>query len=227
MKNQITPSNQFARASKLTNPTYLSALAYWALRKLTRIQFHHVYAVDLSQPQEAAGLENGFAVSVVKHLEDLENLPPGMEAQLNEQSGMSCRALCERGARLYFIHSGHDIACQLNINSGEVTVDSPADLHFRLNATDAFLNYLYTRDAFRGHGLARKLIRYACSDLSKQDKQRCFAHIRATNHASLNAFKLCGWRFCGRIITTTSRHFLAAPGCAQSGILVSPVVSRA
>lgn len=227
MKSQFTPSNLSVLARKLKNPTYLSALAYWALRKLTRVQFHHVYAIELSQPQETVELANGLAISVVKDLGDLEKLPSGLEKQLNEQSGMSCRALCERGARVYFIHNEHDVACQLNISSDEVTVDSPTDLHFRLKASDTFLNYLYTRDAFRGYGLARKLIRYACSDLSKQGKQRCFAHIRATNHASLNAFKLCGWRVCGRIITTTSRRFLAAPGCAQSGILVTPVVTRA
>lgn len=210
-------------ASKLTNRTYLSATLYWILRKLTGIQFHQVFSINVSAAPRDIQLTKPFEVSILERVEDVDCLPPGIEAQLNEQSGMSCRALCECGARLYFINDGKNVACQLNIRSSDVEVDSPTHLNLQFQCNDAFLNYLYTHDAYRGKGLARELILYACNDLERLGKQRCFAHIRATNHASLSAFQRSGWRQCCKIITTTSGRFLGAPGCPESGVKVSPI----
>lgn len=209
--------------SRLTNVIYLSATAYWILRKLTGIQLHKVVAIDTTLTPLSISLEAPLEIAVLKRIQDIDHLPSGMETQLDEQSGMSCRALCEHGAHLYFIHDGKNIACQLNILTGDIVVDSPTHLQFRFQERQAFLNYLFTRDSYRGHGLARQLIQYACNDLAKRGTQRCFAHIRATNHASLSTFRHSGWKQCGKIITTISGRFLAAPGCAQSGIDVAPV----
>jgi L-amino acid N-acyltransferase YncA len=104
-----------------------------------------------------------------------------------------------------------------------VTVDSPTDLSLQLDAGTVFLNYLYTREPYRGRSLAGELIRLACADLAAKGLRRCLAHIRATNHASLASFKKAGWTRCGRIISTTSGRFIAALGCEQSGLRVQPL----
>lgn len=222
MKDHASQSAIRTRVSKLTNRTYLSATLYWVLRKLTGVQVHQVFAIDVSAASRNIQLTKPLQFSVLARAQDVDSLPPGIEAQLDEQSGMPCRALCECGARLYFIHDGKNVACQLNIRSDNVTVDSPTNLSLQFSTSDTFLNYLFTRDTYRGHGLARVLILYVCADLAKLGKQRCFAHIRATNHASLSTFQRSGWRQCCRIITMTSGRFLAAPGCTRSGIQVSP-----
>ena len=223
MTNHSAYSAIRAIARKLTNPTYLSATLYWLLRKLTGVQFHQVVAMDLSTNTRNMAVAEHLEISILERVQDVDQLPAGIETQLDEQSGMSCRSLCERGARLYLIHNGKDVACQLNIQTGEVVVDSPVPLRLRFHADHAFLNYLFTHNAYRGRGLARELIQYACHDLSKHGKKRCFAHIRATNFASLSAFRRTGWSQCGKIITTTSGRFLAALGCAQSGMNVDRI----
>lgn len=204
----------------LTNRSYVSAGTYWAIRRLTGVQFHFVYATYLNSStstQVALPLE----FFVLESEADLKKLPKNIEIQLNEQSGFSCRDLFEQNARIYLLMDGEKLACQLNIRQSEVVVDSPVDLILRFESGTVFLNYLYTRDAYRGHGLAGKLISLACEDLARKGLHRCLAHIRATNHASLSSFRKAGWTTCGRIISTTSGRLIAAPGCEQSGMQIT------
>lgn len=221
----MPPPRVHRLARKLTNPIYLSASMYWGFRKLTGVQFHHVYGTDLSS-SISTPLASPLRMRVLEGINDLLKLPVGLETQLDEQTGLSCRNLLAKHARLYLITDGETLACQLNICEGEVIVDSPTDLSLHLDVGNVFLNYLYTRDIYRGRGLAGELIRLACADLAKKGLRRCLAHIRATNHASLTSFRRAGWTPCGRIITTTSGRFVAAPGCAKSGLRVRPL-SRA
>lgn len=209
-------------ARKLTNPIYLSASMYWGVRKLTGVQFHCVVAADLLS-SISTPLASPLKMRVVENINDLVQLPIGLETQLDEQSGLSCRKLIEQQARIYLVTDGDKLACQLNIRDGEVIVDSPIDLSLRFDAGTVFLNYLYTRDDYRGRGLAGELIRFACTDLVEKGFRHCLAHIRATNHASLASFRKAGWTPCGRIITTTAGRFIAAPGCEHSGMRVTPI----
>lgn len=224
MKGRFAHLTAHGFVRNLTNPIYLSAMNYWVLRKLSNIQFHKVYVTNLSATSPEGQPQGSLKISVLAQPEDIDHLPEGLEIQINEQSGMSCRSLCERGSRLYVIHDGQNIACQLNINMGEIDIDSPIDLRVKLQNGDTFLNYLFTRDKFRGRGLAGELLGYACNDLALLGKQRCFAHVRATNHASRKTFERSGWKECGKIVTTVSGRFIAAPGCAQSGIRISPSI---
>lgn len=212
-------------ARELANPIYLSATMYWGLRKLTGVQFHRVVAADLCAATSTP-LALRLQMRVIKNINDLVQLPVGLETQLNEQSGLSCHKLLEQQARIYLMTDRDKLACQLNIRDGEVIVDSPIDLSLRLDSGTVFLNYLHTRDDYRGRGLAGELIRSACADLAEKGFRRCLAHIRATNHASLTAFRKAGWVPCGRIITTTAGRFIAAPGCEHAGMRVTPI-SRA
>lgn len=221
----MTPALIHRLVRKLTNPTYLSASMYWGLRKLTGVQFHHVYLRDLSSSTNTL-LASPLQMHVLAASDDLQKLCDGLETQLDEQSGLSCRNLLANHGRIYFITDGDTLACQLNIRNGDVIIDSPTDLSLELDPGIVFLNYLYTRDAYRGRGLAGELISFACADLAKKNHRRCLAHIRSTNHASLASFRKAGWTNCGRIITTTSGRFIAAPGCEKSGMRVR-TLSRA
>lgn len=209
-------------ARKLTNPTYLSACFHWGGRLLTGVQVHDVYSADLQSARRTLP-DSGLCFRVLETTNDLHTLPAGMEEQVDAQSGLSCRHLVENDARIYLLTHGEQLACQLNIRCGEVTIDSPTDLRLRFDADTAFLNYLYTREPYRGRSLAGELISRACDDLAQKGVRRCLAHIRATNHASLASFKKAGWMHCGRIISTTSGRFIAAPGCEKSGMLVQPL----
>jgi ribosomal protein S18 acetylase RimI-like enzyme len=209
----------------LSSGPFRLACIYWAVRKLTTVQVHHVYAIDLVPVTEAFSLAPPFQAHVLASLDELRALPEGIETQLNEQTGLSCRTLLQRGTRIYFFTDGHRVACQMNARQGEVLVDSPCDLVFRLEPDDVFLTYLYTREQYRGRGLARALIRYVCEDLAAKGIRRCFAHIRATNYASATAFRNAGWSPRGRIISTTSKRFIAAPGCRKSRVQVRATTS--
>lgn len=207
-------------ARNLTNRAYLSAGTYWAIRRLTGVQFHFLYAANLNsaiRTQEVLPFE--FAVLESKN--DLKRLPKSIEVQLDEQSGLSCCSLLDQNAYIYLLMDGEKLACQLNIRQSQVFVDSPVDLILHLESGTAFLNHLYTRDPYRGRGLAGTLISLACADLASKGLHRCLAHIRATNHSSLSSFRKAGWTVCGRIISTTSGRLLAAPGCEKAGMQVS------
>jgi GNAT superfamily N-acetyltransferase len=209
----------------LTDGRYLLACTHWAWRKLTTIQVHHVYMIDLVTTTACLPADEHLEAHVLATVDDLRGLPPGIEQQLNEQTGQSCLRLLQRGARIYYFSEGEVVACQLNILRDEVIVDSPCDLAFRFEPEDTFLNYLHTRERYRGRGLARTLIRHACADLAAVGSRRCFAHIRATNHPSLTAFRNAGWKLAGRIVTTTSKRFIAAPGCKESRMQVRAIRS--
>ena len=161
MKNRVAPSAIRVLLNKLTNLTYLSAALHWVLRKLTGVQIHEVVAIDLSTNALNVPVAEHLELCLLERVQDLDGLPGGVETQLDEQSGIPCRSLFERGTRLYFIHDGKDVACQLNIELREVLVDSPIPLRLQFRADHSFLNYLFTHDAYRGRASARELIGYA------------------------------------------------------------------
>ncbi|HRO58335.1 MAG TPA: GNAT family N-acetyltransferase [Burkholderiaceae bacterium] len=214
MKRQAT--------GRLADPLYLSAVLYWGLSRVFSLQVHKVLAVPLSaDTRQRIELPPGYSFHAVRNIERLSALGPSIEEQLDEQSGLSCRAMLARGDRIYAIVESDRVACQVNIRRGPLTVDSPSDLAFDFRNGDLFLNYLHTREDYRGKGLATKLIRLACADAADQQAMRCFSHVRATNHASLAAFRRCGWEEVARILSTRSGRFIAAPGCAAAGMKVT------
>lgn len=210
-------------ARRLKNPAFFRAILYWILRRLTGIQVHDVYAIELIPSTVSLNADSNPKLTVLRHLDDFLRLPDGVEQELNEQSGHSCRALVEQGNRVYAATEGQHVACQLNIRYGEVAVDSPSELIFTFAPDDAFLNYLHTRDDYRGRGLAGALLSAACDDLAKQGKRRCIAHIRATNYISITAFRNAGWKHKARIVTTTSGRLLATPNCRKIGMLIQEI----
>lgn len=210
----------YAKLKKLARPEFIRAVAYWILRKSTRIQVHDILAISLQQQQQFAleNTENGYQIFKVSHGMQLPD--PLIEQQLNEQSGASCRELIKQGHHVYYAVDVCNVAVQLNILHGEIRVDSPTNLLFSTAPEVIFLNYLHTRPEYRGLGLANRLIEYACRDQGELGLRRCLAHVRSTNYASHRAFGKAGWKRLGKIVTTKSGRLLSTPGCDELGLSV-------
>lgn len=115
----------------------------------------------------------------------------------------------------------------MNVCQGEIDIDSPAPLRLSLSAGTVFLTFLHTRDRFRGHGLAVRLIDATVESEYAVGVDRLLAHIRATNFASMMAFRRAGWQPRAWIVSTRSGRFLGAPGCRRIGLAISPLEKRA
>jgi GNAT superfamily N-acetyltransferase len=212
--------------TRLADPHYLAAVFYWATSRVLRLQVHNVLTIALSRAAaRIPELPPDYRFHAIRDTDQLAALGGAIEAQLNDQSGLSCRSMLARGDRIYAIVDSRGVACQLNMRRAPLTVDSPSELVFEFDADCRFLNYLYTRDDQRGRGLAGRLIRLAAADCADEGSTRCFSHVRATNHASLRAFRRCGWKRSARILSTRSGRFLAAPGCLAAGLAVRRVNS--
>lgn len=208
------------KVRQLWNPLFLRATLYWLIRRLAFIQFHDVYVIEPKPEFVPPDSERPRALTVLKHIDDLTELPEGLEDELNEQSGRSCRHVIRQGGWVYVLTDRDNLVCQSNVRFGEITVDSPTDLVMRFSGDSAFINYLYTRKAYRGGGSATDLLSLIVEDMCRFGKKRCVAHIRATNYKSIAAFRRAGWKLGGRIISTTSGSLIATPGCRKIGMLV-------
>ncbi|MFP5407378.1 MAG: GNAT family N-acetyltransferase, partial [Gammaproteobacteria bacterium] len=211
--------------ARVLHPDYLAAVGFWALGRTLRLQVHRVLSIALEGASAAEEPPSGLRFVAVRNAGELRNMGQGLEDQLNEESGPSCRSILDAGGSLYALAEGEQVACQLNIRRGVVAVDSPTKLTLSFPDGSAFLDFLHTRDDYRGRGLATALIRYACGDIARVGTRSCLAHVRATNHSSLRAFRRCGWERRAAIFTTRSGRFLAAPGCRQAGMDVDPAGS--
>ena len=74
---------------------------------------------------------------------------------------------------------------------------------FRLHEREAELNHGYVLPPFRGMGLFRDVLEFACVRLQEQGYQTVYAGVHAENAPSLRAFRHAGFRDIGSI-----RHFL-------------------
>lgn len=213
------------RVAKLGNPYFLGAVGFGLLHRLGVVRVHRVLLTELKHFSSGKVIEHlpSMEMHVLRSEDDLTSLATDIETELNEQSGMSCRGLIAEGDAIYFMSEGGRVTCQLNICHNAVRVNTPTDLIFQLDNGDAFLNYLYTREKHRRKGLAGTLMRFACQQMKQDGMKRCFAHVRATNYASLTTLKQEGWTAAGWILTSASGRMLGAPGTERLGIKVLPV----
>lgn len=215
-----------AQSARAFNRDYLAAIAFWAVGRTLRLQVHRVLSIPLERRNASTPPPPGMRFLAVHNSAELHGLRernPAIEDQLNDESGPSCQSIVAKGDAIYALVEAERVACQLNIRHGAIAVDSPTALTFSFAADSAFLDFLHTRDLYRGRGLARALIQYACDDAARLGMTRCFAHVRATNHSSLRAFRRCDWRPSAVILTARSGRFLGAPGCRRAGMDVSAI----
>ncbi|PLW81525.1 hypothetical protein CWI75_14915 [Kineobactrum sediminis] len=215
----------YAKLKNLSRPEFLRAVIFWALRKMTGVQIHDVFAKSLGHDTRDNQESIGRVLPLFKFYRSQSLLDPIVEDQLNEHSGASCRELIAQGCHVYYALDGSKVAVQLNILYGKTTVDSPIDLLFSLAPGVAFLNYLYTRPECRGLGLANHLMAFACSEERQMGIHKCLAHVRSTNHASQRAFNKAGWKRRGRIVTTRGGNLLGTQGCASLGLNIRKPLS--
>jgi ribosomal protein S18 acetylase RimI-like enzyme len=75
---------------------------------------------------------------------------------------------------------------------------------FQLRDGEAELNQGYVLPRYRGRGVFRKVIAFACDTLAKQGYRTAYAMVHSSNVPSLKAFEGAGFHRQGRV-----RHFLA------------------
>lgn len=208
---------------RLFRRDYLAAVLFWAIARVARLQVHRVVIVraDRRPPPQASCPD--FSLLGIHDLVSLGRLGAELESQIDDESGMRCRALIGKGSSVFVALDEGAVACQLTVYRGEVFVDSPTDLRFSLAPGTSFFGYVHTRDRYRGRGLASRLIDFARAREMDAGASSCIAHIRATNHASMITFRRAGWRPQAWLLTSRSGKFLGAPGCQRLGLRVNPL----
>jgi GNAT superfamily N-acetyltransferase len=206
-------------------PDYLLAVALWAFGRVSGLQFHRVLVAPARSP--SLHTDEAFRHHRIADRPVLDHLGGDVELQLDEQSGPSCRTLLARGHRIHALLADRTVACQLNVCLGEFDIDSPALLRLALADGTGFVGFLHTRDRFRGHGLAARLIEAAIDNERAAGVERFMAHVRATNFTSMMAFRRAGWQPKAWIVSTRSGRFLGAPGCRRIGLRISRREQRA
>jgi RimJ/RimL family protein N-acetyltransferase len=69
-----------------------------------------------------------------------------------------------------------------------------------LRPHEAKLVQIVTSEAFRGRGIASKLIAYASREMGKLGFRRLYARIWHSNRASVSAFRKAGWEYTGLVV---------------------------
>lgn len=209
------------RLQFLRGPGGSRAALFWLLKAVLRMEVHGFFAREL-----IAGLPP-LPPADLRFLElrepaDIATLTPALLRELDSQSGAGVEGLLARQTRVYALVSADAVACQLNISTGTLSVDSPIPLQITLGERDTFLAYLYTHEAFRRRGLAELLIRRVCHALAREGFARCLCHIRMTNVPSLAAFRRAGWRCVAWLVTSSGGRLLGVPGSRRAGVRVTP-----
>ncbi|WP_160810069.1 GNAT family N-acetyltransferase [Nitrosomonas sp. HPC101] len=205
------------------------AAAFWAVKKLFRMEVHFLYSIDLAQqqvlrpkPVRDTGERHAFHFIGLTTAQDLALYPHALIEQLDSQSGQGVARLISSDTGVYALIEGTSVVSQVNINrSAVVHVDSPTELDIRLAPGNVFLGYLFTYPQYRGMGTAASLIGKVSQDIQKRGYSRILTHIRSTNAASLNTFRKCGWFRVGWILTSTSGRLLLTRCPHKSGISIT------
>jgi ribosomal protein S18 acetylase RimI-like enzyme len=209
----------------LTGPGGLAASAFWAMKSVARVEVYGFFARVLHE--ELAPVPEGMRFIALRREADLAEISADLLRQLDSQSGAGVRALLAGETHVYALAAADGVACQTNISTRALFVDSPIPMNITLRERDTFLAFLYTYPRFRRRGLAETLIRLVCHSLAEQGYARCLCHVRMSNVPSLAAFRRTGWRRVASLVTSTGGKLLAAPGAARTGLQLTPVADRA
>jgi ribosomal protein S18 acetylase RimI-like enzyme len=206
------------------SPGGARASIFWVLKRVAKVEVYYLLgcatAANTSDPTHADPPRDLLRLA---ELGDVQRLGPSLENELDEHSAIGLRTLIAGRSRMYALLRGGRVAAQLNIGvSGVVRVDSPRALTFRLNAADAFLSYLHTREHCRRMGMGAELVRLACEDLARDGYRRVLCHVSGTNVPSLNTFKRAGWKRLGRFLTTRTGKLLVQRRLSAAGVRIDP-----
>jgi GNAT superfamily N-acetyltransferase len=145
---------------------------------------------------------------VLRGLQDIVGVRADVEL-LGAHTGKSVADLLSRGTSVYFLTDAERLVCQLLVTPGDrVRVDTPSGLVLSIGSACAFVSYVYTHEAYRRTGAARRLLAEAEADLARLGITHVFAHVSATNVPSLQTFRKAGWRQSGVMVFSRKGRML-------------------
>lgn len=203
------------------------------MKRVMPIEIYDVFlasAGDLQTAQAAGGHSSaGIDASpearftALRTLADCDACGEALVSRLSRQSGHNVRRIIRAGGRVYALVDGDAVLTQLTVDlRAPVAVETPVPLFIKLPPAAGFLSYLYTYPAWRGRGLAQRLIRHVVRGLSEEGTSHFVSHVSATNISSQNAFLASGWRRAGLLVTDRRRRILYQGGLSRHGIAIDP-----
>ena len=212
---------QRATSATISSPmaTYLDVLqekrgklaaAYWLLREILCIDAYYFYAIDpaLFTRDRELDLPEGYTLFELKDAEQLPGCSPDILQQIEQESGKRVSQIVAEGGRVYAVVHGREVVSQVKINFLPFEVDTPLRMVLDLGQKAAFLSFLYTAPSYRRKRWATRIIAQVCAVLTREETPCCLCHVQATNVASHNTFRSCGWKPVVYLFATTGGRLL-------------------
>lgn len=196
--------------------------AAWLIKQAFPVEIFDFFVTGIDDLHAAKAAPDHRLVAV-RTMADCTRCGETLLQRLGRQSGHGVRSIVASGGRVYALVENGEILSQFTLDlTGPVAVETPIPLRISMPRGAGFLSYLYTYPAWRGQGLAQRLIRSAANDLSRDGLSNVIAHVSATNVNSQNAFLATGWRRAGLVLTDRHRCVLyGGRGLAEHGIAVA------
>ena len=203
----------------------MSALAYWLLRTVLRVDVYKVMSLDLTMGFVEASAKDCRFVAI-RSMSDLPGLDARLLSQLNEHCGWGVEGIVTGGGRVYAVVSDSGVLCQLNIDTLASRIDTPCDLTLDLSVGECFLGFLYTQAHARRGGWALYLLAQVRAALALEGFLRCHCHVQATNLRSLNTFRAGGWKLSGLLAATPTGRYIGSFLGSRPGLKIRRSGSR-
>lgn len=186
----------------------LRAATAWLTKQILPIEIFDFFTIGADTPDAAPPAPERHLLSI-RTTSDCNACGEALLKQLGRQSGHSVRSIVASGGRVYALVENGEVLAQLTLDlSGPVAIETPIPLRLSLPEKAGFLSYLYTYPAWRGQGMAQRLIRSTVRDLMQDGIRQVIAHVSTTNINSQNAFLGAGWQRSGLLVTDRINRIL-------------------
>lgn len=186
------------------------SLGFWLLRKVLALDVYTLFALPLRDA--GPSYPPGCTLLRLVSENDLASCPEHLLDQINPHTGAGVRKVLAQGGRIYALVEDGAVRSQTRIDVGTARTGTPCPLLCEVGPRNAFLSFLYTHQASRRGGWAKKLIIATASSMAQEGLQLCFSHVQATNLRSINTFQSLGWQHAGWLLASRSGRYLGTVG---------------
>jgi ribosomal protein S18 acetylase RimI-like enzyme len=188
----------------------LRSLGFWLLRKGLALDVYTLFALPLRDAGTAC--PPGCTLLRLVSEDDLAHCPASLLDQIDAHTGAGLREVLAQGGRIYALVEDGAVHSQTRIDVGAARTDTPCPLTCEVGPRNAFLSFLYTHEASRRGGWAKKLLVATASSMAREGLQVCLSHVQATNLRSVNTFQSLGWRRAGWLLASRGGRYLGTVG---------------